>query len=256
MRQFIAPSSLAFGLALALLAGCGGGGSGSGGVDPLPGSTATPVPTATPAPPGSSTQTIVTNAGAVNGKTGQFQPAEGDTIAGGQGQPVDGKACTVPTLPPYHIHFFVGLWVNGVQMALPAGVGMNAPQPPVNGFVDLANCVYPIHTHDSSGVVHVEDPDSKAPITQSIYTLKNFFDEWGITVNAGQFGSFAGPVRVFTSGQTYRGDVKGQTVPATDLTFFGTDANAVPIYSYEIIDIEVGPTFPSSLPNVFFYLSH
>ncbi|MDP9111589.1 MAG: hypothetical protein M3M96_08155, partial [Candidatus Eremiobacteraeota bacterium] len=66
------------------------------------------------------------------------------------------------------------------------------------------------------------------------------------------FGPFSGPVRVFTSGGVYRGGNPSQTTPATDLTFFGTDANAVPLYSYEVIDVEIGTSYPSTLPNVRF----
>ncbi len=187
----------------------------------------------------------------------QFQPNIGDTPTGGQGQPVDGITCDPTSSNNYHVHFYVGLWVNGNQVAIPAGLGMQNPAAPQNGFINTASCFYHIHTHDASGLIHVEDPNpANIPITQSLFTVKNLFDEWGITVNANQFGPYTGPVRVFTSGQIYRGGATGQITPASDLTFFGTDPNAVPIYSYEIVDIEVGPTFPSSLPNVYFYEVH
>ena len=251
--------SLALAFGITSLTACGGAGSSGGSL--LPGATATPAPTspptdsAPPPPPGPSSQTIQTAPGAVIGKANQFTPPIGDTPTGGQGQAVDGITCDPTMSNSYHVHFYLGLWVNGTQIAIPAGLGMLNPQPAQNGFIDAASCFYHIHTHDASGLVHVEDPSS-APITQSLYTLKNVFDEWGITVNANQFGPFSGPVRVFTSGQVYRGGAANQTTPATDLTFYGTDATSVPLYSYEVIDVEVGPTFPSSLPNVYFYETH
>lgn len=251
--------SLAFVFCLVSLTACGGGaGSGAGSL-PLPGNTATPAPTSPPTPiptpPGPSSQTIQTQPGAVIGEAGQFSPSIGDTSTGGQGQPVDGTTCDPTMSDSYHVHFYLGLWVNGTQVAIPAGLGMFNPQPAQNGFINAASCYYHIHTHDASGLVHIEDP-STAPITQSLYTLKNLFDEWGITVNGNQFGSFSGPVRVFTSGQIYRGGAVNQTTPATDLTFYGSDATTVPLYSYEVIDVEVGPTFPTTLPNVYFYEAH
>jgi hypothetical protein len=31
------------------------------------------------------------------------------------------------------------------------------------------------------------------------------------------------------------------------------DPNAIPLYSHEVIFLEVGPTYPTILPNVIFY---
>ena len=258
-RALKAPSMIAL---LIVLSGCGGGGGSSpgpipSGTSPTPAGTASPVPTATPTPPGPSNATIVTTPGGVTGAPGAFVPSFGDYSKGGQGQPIDGKTCDPTQYENYHVHFFLGLWVNGNEIAIPGAVGFFNPGPPVNGFYNAASCAYYIHTHDSSGIVHIEDPNpNNVSITQSIYTLKQFLDEWGIVVNANQFGPYSGPVRVFTSGQVYRGDVPSQTTPASDLTFFGTDPSAVPLYSYEVIDIEVGPAYPATLPNVRFYQAH
>ena len=173
---------------------------------------------------------------------------------GGQGQSVDGVSCDPTMSNNYHVHFFLGLYVNGTQYAIPSGLGMKNSQPPVNGFVNSAQCFYHIHTHDSSGIIHVEDPNTTSlPVTATKFTAKTLFDIWGITVNSNQFGPFSGPVRVFTSGQQYRGDQNNGKVSASTLTFWGSDANSIPIYSHELIFIEVGPNYPASLPNVSFY---
>ncbi len=259
--------AVAAALLISAFAGCGGGGSsgGGGGAVVPPATTPAPTPTASPTPPGSSTQTVYTDAGTVYGETGEWTPTEGDTASGGQGQAVDGITCDPTMSNNYHIHAWLGLYVNGNPVALPMGVGMDNPGPPGSGspsypgFVDAATCFYHIHVHDQSGIVHVEDPDpNNVPITGSLYTLQNLFDEWGITVNANQFGPFTGPVRVFTSGQVYRGDDASNNfiTDASDLTYWGNDANTVPLYSHEVIDIEVGPTWPTSLPNVSFYLEY
>ncbi len=257
MRRFNL-ASFGVGLLLIALAACGGGAGSGGGIMPSPPPTTSAPPTPTPGPPGSSTQTIATRPGGTVGLVGQFQPLEGDTATGGQGQPVDGTTCDPTMSGVYHVHAYVGLWVNGTQIAIPAGAGMVNPGPPdPTGFVNTASCFYHLHTHDSSGIVHIEDPDPRGvPITQSLYPLKNLFDEWGITVGPNQFGTFTGPVRVFTSGQIYRGGGSSVNVPATDLTFYGNDPTSVPLYSHEVIDIEVGPIFPSKLPNVTFYMEY
>ncbi|HET9028679.1 MAG TPA: hypothetical protein VFN49_00755 [Candidatus Aquilonibacter sp.] len=261
MQQNVMAKAAALAAVVSLVACGGGGGSTGGGGNPVPVPTAsmppgtpTPGPTATPAPPGASSQTIVTSAGGTSGQSGQFQNYEGDTPTGGQGASVDGVTCDPAMSNIYHIHSFLGVYVNGTLMALPAGIGMENAQPPQNGFVDAASCFYHLHTHDQSGLIHVEDPDpSNIPTTQSMYNLKTFLDIWGITADSNHFGPFTGPVRVFTSGAVYRGNNASYTTTADTLTFYGTDPNSVPLYSHEAIFIEVGPTYPSSLPNVKFY---
>jgi hypothetical protein len=251
--------ALAAFVAAALSAGCGGGGGGSSSPLPTqaPSSAPTTGATATPSPPGASTQTIVTSAGSVSGTTDMFTPAEGDTSSGGHGSPVDGITCDPTMSNNYHVHIYLGVYVNGSQMALPIAIGMENPGAPSAGFIDSATCFYHIHTHDSSGIVHIEDPDPKdVPITGTLYTLQNVLDIWGITADANHFGPFTGPVRVFTSGQVYRGDTSTHTVPATDLTYYGNNPSSIPLYSHEVIFVEVGPTYPTTLPNVDFYLEY
>lgn len=237
----------------AALAACGGGSNGSGPVVP---GVPTPVPSspsATPTPPGSSTQTVVTHAGDVIGTPNGFSPPNADTSSGGQGQTVDGVPCNPVMQSSYHVHPLVALYVNGTQYAIPHGLGMQNPgAPDASGFVNTATCFYYMHTHDSSGIIHIEDP-STTPNTQSLYTLKTFLDIWGITAGANSFGPFSGPVRVFTSGSVAQSSL---TVNASQLTYFGSDPNGVPLYSHEYIVVEVGPTYPTTLPNVQFYESH
>ncbi|HTU71031.1 MAG TPA: hypothetical protein VMF11_12015 [Candidatus Baltobacteraceae bacterium] len=257
---------LRFGLAAVLaiavpvtFVACGGGGGGSTPPAPAASSapTATPLPTPTPTPPGASSSTIETSQGSVSGQTGMFTPSQGDTSTGGQGSPVDGITCDPTMSNNYHIHVYLGIYVNGQQAALPIAIGMENPGPPDDGFIDTATCFYHIHTHDSSGIVHVEDPDpNNIPITGTMYTVQNILDVWGITADSNHFGPFTGPVRVFTSGQVYRGDSNNGLVPATDLTFYGTNPVTVPLYSHEVIDVEIGPTWPTTLPNVSFYLEY
>ena len=157
----------------------------------------------------------------------------------------------------YHIHVYLGVFVNGTEQALPIAIGMDSPGAAVSGFINTANCFYFIHTHDSSGIVHVEDPNpDNDPVTATMFTLQNVLDVWGITADANHFGPFTGPVEVFTSGQIYRGDQNNGTVPASTLTYYGSNPGTVPLYSHEVIFVEVGPTYPSSLPSVSFYTEY
>src|SRR6202008_1932708 len=140
--------------------------------------------------------------------------------------------------------------VNGRQAALPWGVGMKDPaQPDVRGFVEKATCYYYTHIHDSSGILHVEDVNpNNATVKASLHTLGNIFDVWGITVNANQFGPFHGPVRIYTSGQQFRGGGGSNLITlASTLKLYTGDPHSIAIYSHEVIFIEVGPTFLKSL---------
>lgn len=251
------------GATTALLVGCGGGGGGSSSTVPNgpggpPASSTPPTATPTPAPLQPATFTIDTMLGATQGVANKFSPAFGNTSSGGQGQTVDGMPCA-PVMYDngYHVHAYLGVFVNGVQYALPWGVGMKMPShPDSRGFVDTAKCYYYTHIHDSSGIIHVEDiNEAHSPNTVSLHKLGDLLDVWGLTVNANQFGPFQGPVRVYTSGQVFRGGGgKNLTVPWTTLKLYNGDPHSVAIYSHEVIYVLVGPTFPKSLPNVNFYI--
>jgi hypothetical protein len=246
---------------LAIATACGGGGGGSGSSGPLPtgapSATSSAAPAATPTPVVASAQTIVTAQGGVDGTPDMFTPNEGDTSTGGAGAAIDGITCDPTMSNNYHIHVFLAVYANGQLMALPTAIGMENPGAAVSGFVNTATCFYHIHTHDSTDLVHVEDPDpNNIPITGTLYTVQQVLDIWGITTDANHFGPFTGPVEVFTSGQVYRGDQNNQITPASDLTYWGTNAATVPLYSHEYIVVEIGPTYPTSLPNVQFYLEY
>jgi hypothetical protein len=233
------------------LSACGG--SSAVGPAPTPGQ---PQPSPSPTISGS-VQVENASQDGVNGVADMFTPASGDTASGGNGSLVDGISCDPTMSNNYHIHVFVGFFINGVQYAMPIALGMVNPAAPVNGYVSSATCFYHIHTHQSSGVVHIEDPDpSGAPRTASLYTLKDFFDVWGITVDRSHVGPFSGPLLVVTSGQVYTGSQNNGVVPSSTYHFYGGDPNAIPLYSHEVIWLLVGPNYPPSLDGVSFYTQY
>jgi hypothetical protein len=241
------------------LAACSGSGSSFNGptlpTQPMPSTAPSVAPSPSPSPTISlSANLLHASAGGVVGKPDMFIPTSGNTTSGGTGNPVDGISCDTTMSDNYHIHVFVGIVVNGVHNALPLALGMVKPGAPVAGFVNSAKCFYFLHTHDSSGIVHVESTNpTGAPITASLYTLKNLFDIWGITVDGSHVGQFTGPVVVMTSGQTYRGDQNKGVVASSTYSFYGGDPNGIPLYSHEVIWLMVGPTYPASLDGVSFY---
>jgi hypothetical protein len=91
----------------------------------------------------------------------------------------------------FHIHQHLDLYVNGQPVAVPAQIGISG------GFAFL-------HTHDATGVIHVESPAVKN------YTLGNFFDVWGVLFTKDQLGAYTAngnaKIWVFVNGKPFTGD--------------------------------------------------
>lgn len=136
---------------------------------------------------------------AITGVIGKDTLPEGDTPQGGQGEPVNGISCLGMEQVAYHIHAHLSLFVHGEQLAIPLGVGVVSPQV-TDGFVGSGSCFYWLHTHDATGIIHVESPKT------SPLTLGDLFDVWGQPLSAIAVAGFDGPVAVFVDGARYRGD--------------------------------------------------
>lgn len=221
-----------------MLAACGGGGGGGATPPAAPGggSGATPPPV--------TAQTLVASSGAVLGQDDTFTPVDGDSSSGGNGQTVDGIPC-LPTMAEanYHIHVFVGLIVNGRELALPDGLGMKNPGADSGGVTSTASCFYYLHTHDAANIVHVEDP-STASRTTSLHTLGQVFAIWGHSLSGWT---------IYTSGQMFRGE-GSQLVSNMTYTKYGGSASGLPLYAHEVIWLQSGTPVlaPSQLPSVQF----
>ena len=116
------------------------------------------------------------------------------------GATVDGIACQTSEQVAYHIHAHLTIYASGVRQMVPAGVGIPGPQQVVDGFVEGGKCLYWLHTHDSTGVVHIESP------VQRVYTLGQFFDVWGRPLSGTQVGHATGDVTAFVNGRRFAGD--------------------------------------------------
>ncbi len=201
---------------------------------------------------------------------GDFMPGDPGALAAGGGQgptgnTVDNIPCEITMPTQYHVHAFVGLFVNGKQIALPDAIGIVNPHGEFtdsDGWMNqeiYGNCFYHIHTHDSSGLVHIEDQNTAGvPITGTIFNLQNFLDIWGISVTPMSFGTFPGPVTVYTSGQFARGPCSGAPgsceVGSTNYSVYTGSYSNLSLYSHEVIWFEVGSGNPDAihLPGINF----
>lgn len=129
---------------------------------------------------------------------GVFEP--GDTPSGGNGQPVDGIEGSSREMLAVHIHAHLSIFDHGRQIAVPYAIGFVRPFRVENGFVDAARGIYWLHTHDATGIIHVESPDPRP------YTLGNFFDIWGRPLTTTNVAGIEGPVHAYVDGKPYTGN--------------------------------------------------
>jgi hypothetical protein len=73
-----------------------------------------------------------------------------------------------------HIHAHLDLAVNGRLYPVPALIGINVGQ----------RFITELHTHDQSGIIHVESP------TVRTFTLGQFFDVWGLRLSPRCVGGY------------------------------------------------------------------
>jgi hypothetical protein len=92
-----------------------------------------------------------------------------------------------------HIHQHLDLFVNGRRVTVPANIGIDAS----GAFLS------PLHTHDTTGIIHVESP------TVASFSLGQFFAVWGVRLDRSCIGgSCAG------AGKRLRAWVNGRAVNA------------------------------------------
>jgi hypothetical protein len=131
------------------------------------------------------------------------------------GQPVASIRCQANEQLAVHFHAHLTLIYKGQPATIPDGVGRRS------------DCLYWMHTHSTSGIVHVEAPREAAT---RVYTLGDFFAVWGQPLNGKQVATFkvdAGDsVKTWVDGQPYTGDIA-----------------KVPLKIHTQVVVEIGPQF-------------
>ena len=152
--------------------------------------------------------------------------AAGDSSAGGQGAPVDGISCDTTT-PIQHIHVHLTLIANGQQRAIPIAIGVGNPFI-LQNFVVAAGCFYWLHTHDATGIVHIE-----APVTTT-FNLGQFFAVWGEPLSSSNVAGFSGTVTAYVDSTLYTGDLGAiDFQERRQITLIvGTVPDTIPVYAF------------------------
>jgi hypothetical protein len=91
-----------------------------------------------------------------------------------------------------HIHQHLDIYVNGKHIKVPTGIGIYDGQ-----------FLTELHTHDSTGLLHVESPRKRT------FTLGQFFAAWGVRLDKDCIGGYCRPKtpwRLYVDGAEYTGD--------------------------------------------------
>ncbi|MGX9787206.1 hypothetical protein [Mycobacterium sp. MMS18-G62] len=93
-----------------------------------------------------------------------------------------------------HIHAHLDVLVDGQAVPVPATIGIDAKH----------GTISPLHTHDASGVIHIESPVKRQ------FSLGEFFSEWDVSLSADNVGALrvgdGKSLRVFVNGKPQSGD--------------------------------------------------
>ncbi len=149
----------------------------------------------------------------VAASSGSHQVAGSVTVAGSAApSPSLGDIqCESTEQVAYHVHAHLAIVVDGKAEVIPKGIGIG----------DL--CLFWIHTHADSGIIHVEAP---APAD---FQLGQFFGVWGEPLDPGDVGPYTVP-----SGEHVFAFVDGQP--------WAADPRTIPLVDHAVIELQVGKT--------------
>jgi len=117
----------------------------------------------------------------------------------------------------YHVHAHLDVFVNEQPVVVPAGIGIDITDSAVH-HAKLADgsdayggieppcdrpCISPLHTHDTSGVLHTESK------TSTPNRLGQFFTEWNVQLDPNCVGGYCKPnasILIYVGGQKYTGN--------------------------------------------------
>jgi hypothetical protein len=135
---------------------------------------------------------------------------------------VDGIQCNASEQLLFHIHAHLSIFVNGQLMYIPPQIGI-IPE----------KCIYWLHTHDESGIIHIESP------IKADFTLGQFFDIWKTKLNNSQMFDNIFNEKGSNMPQIY---INGNKLP------IGTNYRDIKLHAHDEITLIYG-TPPSHIPS-------
>lgn len=119
-----------------------------------------------------------------------------------------------------HTHAHLDIFVDGQRVKVPSAIGVDTAGSAIqaelsgdgseteyylHGGTCDAPCLSPLHTHDSTGILHTESREENA----DPFTLGQFFISWGVALDENCVGEFCGPdvlISVYLNGKYQTGD--------------------------------------------------
>jgi hypothetical protein len=107
---------------------------------------------------------------------------------------IDGLECGAMEATAWHHHSILHVFVDGKEQVVPAQIG-------ILGSASSPSCYYWLHTHDTTGIIHMEAPK------QLPFTLGQFLDVWQQTQPGTYKSTFDSvsssnkPVTLYVNGQ-------------------------------------------------------
>jgi hypothetical protein len=124
---------------------------------------------------------------------------------------IDGISCQPEHLES-HYHAHLTLLRNGRQVTVPAYIGIDFKH----------QCLYWLHTHDATGIMHIESPDTRT------YTLGEFFDVWGQPLSPTRADSLKGKLKVFIGDRSFHGNPRSIVLKPHELITIEQGGAVVP----------------------------
>ena len=117
----------------------------------------------------------------------------------------------------YHVHAHLDVFVDGQQVEVPPGIGIDIDNPAVREFSGPLGpgygglqppgceqpCISELHTHDPDGVLHTES------LTADGHTLGQFFIEWDVALTEECVADYCAPdteIAFYVDGEPFEGD--------------------------------------------------
>ena len=118
-----------------------------------------------------------------------------------------------------HLHAHLDMLVNGKPIGVPRGIGVD----------EQVGTISPMHTHDTSGVIHIESPQ------QVPFSLGQLFTQWQVSLAGDHLGGLTSG-----GGNTVRAFVNGRPVS-------GNPA-AIILHPHDEITLVYGPSDQQTTP--------
>lgn len=158
------------------------------------------------------------------GSSGPSTSTSGTTITGTgvyttpvDGTPRDTMSCLGTEGTVIHIHMYLEIYANGVQVPVDPNTGIIQGQ---NG----TPCFYPLHVHaGEDNIIHEESP------TDATYTLGAFFDVWGKPLSKTQVMQYKADATNSLTFEVFDGNGK--------LTKYTGDPLNLPLHAHDTIVI-------------------